>query len=171
MVTVRTSADIENPRHPSKSRCRNTTSYMHEGLKVETCVLECCVILMLPTILQVCKKTYLFVHNIGKKKYTTVKQSYLKNGLDPIVHRNTNTLPHHAFTTQDSYLTMLKQTPFTFQEESLATKDVTFSSYPHSVPNVPFGIAMSKHVQHLLSRWLHTGHSVAFGRGTNHMLS
>ena len=56
---------------------------------------------MLPNILQVCKKTYLFIHNIGEKKYTTVKQSYLKNGLDPIVHLNTNTLPHHAFTTQE----------------------------------------------------------------------
>ena len=41
MATVRTSADVDNPRHPNKSRCRNTTSYMHEGQKVETCVLEC----------------------------------------------------------------------------------------------------------------------------------
>ena len=38
MATVRTSADVDNPRHPNKSRCRNT---MHEGQKVETCVLEC----------------------------------------------------------------------------------------------------------------------------------
>ena len=34
MATVRTSADIDNPRHPSKSRSRNTTTFMHEGHKV-----------------------------------------------------------------------------------------------------------------------------------------
>lgn len=35
------------------------------------------------------------------RKYNTVKQAYLKNGLESISHGNSNRLPHHGFTTDD----------------------------------------------------------------------
>ena len=44
---------------------------------------------------------FLFLHNIGVKKYDTVKKAYYRNGLQPIIHGNKFCLPAHGFTTQD----------------------------------------------------------------------
>ena len=65
------------------------------------CINSTTLSIIIITVLQICMKTYLFLHNIGEKKYTTVKKSYLEKGLEPIVHGNTHTLPHHAFTTKE----------------------------------------------------------------------
>ncbi len=44
---------------------------------------------------------FLFLHNIGRVRYRSVKEGYLKNGPETIIHGNTNRLPFHAFTTAD----------------------------------------------------------------------
>ena len=50
---------------------------------------------------QICRKMFLFLHNIGCRRYKSVKDAYIQNGLEPIVHGNKNRSPSHAFTTAD----------------------------------------------------------------------
>lgn len=72
-------------------------------------------LLVLSIALQVCKNTVLFVHNIGVKKYNTVKQAYLRNGLESIPHGNKFCLPQHGFTTD--YLRQITTFQKNFSEE------------------------------------------------------
>ena len=63
--------------NPAKKRKQVTMKYRHHGLDV-------------------CKKTFLFLHSIEKDRLTYVKQHYLKNGLQERVHKNTKWAPKHA---------------------------------------------------------------------------
>ena len=44
------------------------------------------------------KKTFTFLHGIGKDRLRNVKDSYLVNGLETRVHGNTKRLPHNHLT-------------------------------------------------------------------------
>ena len=44
---------------------------------------------------------FLFLHNIGYKRYNRLKRAYLNKGLEPLTHGNSFHLPHNAFTTED----------------------------------------------------------------------
>ena len=91
MATIRTNKTIDHRGHQPKGRERNSTIYFHEGQKV-LCDTSYTNYTITP---------YMFLHNIGVKKYETVKRAYIQNGLEPITHGNKFCLPKHAFTTHD----------------------------------------------------------------------
>ena len=70
---------IIDGRHsnPTKKRKRITMKYKHHGIDV-------------------CQKTFLFLHSVGKDKLHRVKKHYINNGLEPRVHKNTKRAPKHA---------------------------------------------------------------------------
>lgn len=71
---------VRDGRHKNpKRRKQTTTSYMHHGHEI-------------------CKKTFTFLHGIGKDRLRNVKDSYLTNGLETRVHGNTKRLPHNHLT-------------------------------------------------------------------------
>ena len=49
---------------------------------------------------RVCQQTFLFLHNIGLKRFKNIKSSYLKTGPVPRVHGNTGKQPKHHLTLQ-----------------------------------------------------------------------
>ena len=51
--------------------------------------------------LQVCKKTYLFAHGIGEKRYRNLCRHFDLNGVTPRVHKNTRRLPHNACSAEE----------------------------------------------------------------------
>ena len=46
--------------------------------------------------LQVCKKTYLFAHGVGEKRYRNLCKHFDVNGVTPRIHKNTRKVPHNA---------------------------------------------------------------------------
>ena len=76
MSTVNIGQHIHDGRHKPAKRQRITVSFMHEGNKV-------------------CKKTFLFLHGIGKKRYNTLKSHYKDNGMEQRDHGNHKRLPHN----------------------------------------------------------------------------
>ena len=49
---------------------------------------------------RVCQQTFLFLHNIGLKRFKNIKSSYIKTGPVPRVHGNTGKQPKHHLTLQ-----------------------------------------------------------------------
>ena len=47
---------------------------------------------------RVCQQTFLFLHNIGLKRFKNIKSSYIKTGPVPRVHGNTGKQPKHHLT-------------------------------------------------------------------------
>ena len=80
MSTVIHDDHVRDGRHKNPKRRKQTrTSYMHHGHEI-------------------CKKTFTFLHDIGKDRLRNVKDSYLTNGLETRVHGNTKRLPHNHLT-------------------------------------------------------------------------
>ena len=50
----------------------------------------------------ICRKTYLFLHNIGKKRYSNLKASVKTDGVLPRRHGNLRRVPQHAFSLEDT---------------------------------------------------------------------
>ena len=46
--------------------------------------------------LQVCKKTYLFAHGVGEKRYRNLCKHFDANGVTTRIHKNTRKVPHNA---------------------------------------------------------------------------
>ena len=68
---------VRDGRHKNpKKRKQITTSYMHHGHEIY-------------------KKTFTFLHGIGKDRLRNIRDSYLSNGLETRVHGNTKRLPHN----------------------------------------------------------------------------
>ena len=76
MSTINMGDSIYDGRHKPAKRTHTTMGFMHQGHEV-------------------CKKTFLFLYGIGKKRLMAVKKSYKTNGLETRRHGNTKT-----FTTQ-----------------------------------------------------------------------
>ena len=76
--TMLDSDNVKDGRHqkPAKRR-RLTISYMHHGVDV-------------------CKKTFLFLHGIGKDRLQAVKDHYKVEGLQARKHKNSRHTQHHA---------------------------------------------------------------------------
>ena len=64
-------------RHQIKRREKNTTTYHHQGIKV-------------------CRKTFLFVHNIGEFRLKAIKAQYLAEGLVPRIHGHSGRIAPNA---------------------------------------------------------------------------
>jgi len=76
MSTVNIGDKIHDGRHKPAKRQRVTINFMHEGNKV-------------------CKKTFLFLYGIGKKRLQAVKSHYKTNGLEQREHGNKRNSPHN----------------------------------------------------------------------------
>ena len=76
MSTVNIGQHIHDGCHKPAKRQRKTVSFMHEKNKV-------------------CKKIFLFLHGIGKKRYNTLESHYKDNGLERRDHGNHKRLPHN----------------------------------------------------------------------------
>ena len=76
MSTINNGDHIHDGRHKPAKRQRVTVNFMHESHKV-------------------CKKTFLFLHGIGKKRLQTVKSHYQTNGLEQREHGNKRNSPHN----------------------------------------------------------------------------
>ena len=63
-------------QHPAKRR-HITMAYKHHGVEV-------------------CKKTFLFLHGIGKDRLQNVKDHYKVEGMQVRINKNTKRSPHHA---------------------------------------------------------------------------
>lgn len=50
---------------------------------------------------RVCRRTFLFIHTIGKKRFKNIKASYLQSGPIPRVHGNTGKRPKHHLSLQE----------------------------------------------------------------------
>ena len=50
---------------------------------------------------RVCRKTFLFLHGLGKRKFELIKAHYLSSGLMSRVHGNTGRTPSHALRMED----------------------------------------------------------------------
>ena len=46
--------------------------------------------------LQVCKKTYLFAHGVGEKRYRNLCKNFDINGVTPRIHKNARKVPLNA---------------------------------------------------------------------------
>ena len=64
-------------RHKQKTRERSSTSFHHHGLRV-------------------CRKTFLFLHKIGKARLQDLRSHYLSNGLVPRLHGHTGRVAPNA---------------------------------------------------------------------------
>ena len=69
MSTVNVGDNIHDGRHKPTKRQRITINFMHEGSKV-------------------CKKIFLFLYAIGKKRLQAVKSHYKTNALEQRKHGN-----------------------------------------------------------------------------------
>ena len=63
--------------HQMKRREKNTTTYHHQGVKV-------------------CRKTFLFLHNIGEFCLKAIKAQYLAEGLVPHIHGHSGRIAPNA---------------------------------------------------------------------------
>ena len=50
----------------------------------------------------ICRQTYLFLHNIGKKRYSNLKASVKEDGVLPRQHGNHRRVPRHAFRLEET---------------------------------------------------------------------
>ena len=50
---------------------------------------------------QVCKKTYLFAHGIGEKRYRNLCKHFDLNGVTPRIHKNLKRVPHNACSVEE----------------------------------------------------------------------
>ena len=77
MSTVIQDEYIRDGRHKNPKRRKQVkTSFMHHGHEI-------------------CKKTFTFLHAIGKDRLRNVRESYLTNGLETRLHGNSKRLPHN----------------------------------------------------------------------------
>ena len=51
---------------------------------------------------RVCQKTFLFLHNMGLKRFKNIKASYIMNGPAPRVHGNKGRRPKHQLTLEQA---------------------------------------------------------------------
>ena len=63
--------------HNTAKRKRLTMTYKHHGMEI-------------------CKKTFLFLHGIGKDRLQNVKDHYKVEGIQVRINKNTKCTPHHA---------------------------------------------------------------------------
>ena len=49
--------------------------------------------------IQICLKTFLFLHGTGRYCYDAVHHHYLENGIEDWIHGNSNRIPFNRFTT------------------------------------------------------------------------
>ena len=96
MATTIHSEVMEKRGHLSKNRERITGWYYMKGIRY---VLIMTWLYHTSRFFQICRTTFLFLHNTGIKKYYTVTRAYVKNGLEAVSHGNKNRLPSHAFAT------------------------------------------------------------------------
>ena len=69
---------IDGRHSNTTERSRVTMKYKHHGMTI-------------------CRKTFLFLHAVGKDRHQNLKQHYIKNGLETCVHKNTKQAPKHSF--------------------------------------------------------------------------
>ena len=48
-----------------------------------------------------CRKTFLFLHNVGSSRFKAIKSHYLSQGLVPRIHGNSGKAPSHALVLKD----------------------------------------------------------------------
>ncbi|RUS91890.1 hypothetical protein EGW08_000292 [Elysia chlorotica] len=68
---------------PSKARQRSRVNYLHEGR-------------------QICRETFMFIHGICKSRLSALITHYKNKGLTTRVHKNVNTVPKHALSSEDT---------------------------------------------------------------------
>ena len=91
-LTMLDTEAVKNGRHlnPAKRRCV-TMGYKHHGVNV-------------------CRKTFLFLHGIGKDHLQNIRDHYKEEGLQACVHKNTKFFPYHAMPFDaTSYLAFLEK--------------------------------------------------------------
>ena len=72
------SDSIRDGRHQNKAKRRRVTiSFKHHGLNI-------------------CKKTFLFLHGIGNNRFRALRKHYEEEGLQVRQHGNSKRTPHHA---------------------------------------------------------------------------
>ncbi len=92
---------LKKTQHGNTERKNPSTTFYHHGIKVKG--VQNCITMLILMILdtQICLKTFLFLHGIGRRRYDTVRQYYVQNGIEDGIHGNTKRLPHHGITTED----------------------------------------------------------------------
>ena len=69
---------VKNGRHQNPAKCRHVTKeYKHRGLDV-------------------CRKTFLFLHGIGKDRLQNIRDHYKEEALQAGIHKNTKCSPYHV---------------------------------------------------------------------------
>ena len=74
----------------------------------------------------VCQRTFLFLHNIGIKRFKNIKKSYLNNGPAVRVHGNTGKRPKHHLTLQQVKDIVQYILNYTGKKTSIGTCTCTF---------------------------------------------
>ena len=77
MSTTNVTDDNIHGHHRPAKRQKTCIGYMHNGR-------------------QLCRKTYNFLHGVGKHRVPAIKNSYINDGLTPRVHGNSKATPHNA---------------------------------------------------------------------------
>ena len=72
-------------RHFPQLRQITSTSFYHRGIRI-------------------CRKTYLFLHSIGIKRYKNLRANLTINGILPRVHGNIRRVPVHAFRLEETQI-------------------------------------------------------------------
>ena len=100
---------------------------------------------------RVCKKMFLFLHNISDKRLRNLQESLRENGLTPRCHGNTRRLPATLLVSlipRQWYSTcarMLRQMPFCCQGEFPVTSAQMCSFCPPAPPSVRCGSSTPPH--------------------------
>ena len=81
---------------------------------------------------RICRKTYLFLHNIGKKRYSNLKASVITDGVLPRRHGNLRRVPHHAFSLEDTLAVNTFITNYTEEHGFTFSNWISASSKPIS---------------------------------------
>ena len=76
--------NISKHRHQVKQRERNASAFYHSGLRV-------------------CKRTFLFLHDIGDFRLKAIRAQYIREGLVPRVHGHTGRVAPNAGGGQGHY--------------------------------------------------------------------
>ena len=74
--------NISKHRHQVKQRERNASAFYHNGLRV-------------------CKRTFLFLHDIGDFRLKAIRAQYIREGLVPRVHRHTGRVAPNALVLEE----------------------------------------------------------------------
>ena len=83
-----------NHRHFPELRKNMSITFYHRGMNI-------------------CRKTYLFLHNMGKKKYENIKASVKQDGILPRQHGNLRRVPHNALTLEETQAVVTYITNYT----------------------------------------------------------